>query len=79
MKAADLLKKLVQIESVSGEEGEIIDFLQKYCEGKNLEPQKLDNNVIFSIGRGEKKLVFNAHIDTVEASGDWDNGPFGAE
>lgn len=73
-----LLKKLIQIKSVSCQEQEIANFIHEYAEKKGFEPKKLDNNVIFSLGEGDRKLFFNAHLDTVEGSGNWEKPPFEA-
>lgn len=73
-----MLKDLIQINSVSGKEEEIIEYIYSYAEEKNFNPQKIGRNVIFSLGDGEKKLILNSHIDTVEASGDWEVDPFEA-
>jgi len=73
-----LLKNLIQINSISGNEEEIIEYIYSYAEEENFNPQKIGNNVVFSIGEGEEKLIFNSHIDTVEASSDWRFDPFEA-
>lgn len=73
-----LLKDLIQINSVSGKEEEIIDYIYSYAEEKNFNPERIEENVVFRLGNGEEKLIFNSHIDTVEASGDWKFDPFKA-
>ena len=73
-----LLKDLIQINSASGKEEEIIDFIYSYADEKNFNPQRIGKNVIFSLGEGKEKLIFNSHIDTVKPSGSWKFDPFKA-
>lgn len=64
----DLIKKLIQIPSFSGKEGDIKDFLVKYCQGTSLPISMVgDNLVVKFVGNGSKLLIFNAHLDTVTA------------
>lgn len=75
-----MLKKLIQIKSVSGQEGEIQRYILNLLTSYGHKPLEIKGNVIVLI-RGqnsEKCLIFNSHVDTVSA-GDiklWKESPF---
>lgn len=77
----NLLQKLVQIKSISGQEERLASFIMDYCRGNNISAQMQSDNVVIYI-KGEdqsKALIFNAHLDTVSA-GDlskWRYPPYG--
>lgn len=68
LNVTDLFMKIIQIDSVSGEEAEmaayLMDFLSHEC---NLEPEidKYNNVFVRTKGTG-KPLLFTAHLDTVQ-------------
>lgn len=64
----NILQKLIQIPSISGNEVKIQKFITKYLEELGCNPFFLDGNVIVKIsGKDHKKcLIFNGHVDTVE-------------
>ncbi len=76
----NLLKKLIQIHSVSGSEKEIQQFIFDYFFKKNLQPFYVGENVVVKIdGNDNKKsLIFNAHVDTISAGNTklWKYPPF---
>ncbi|PIW41765.1 MAG: hypothetical protein CO092_04610 [Candidatus Aenigmarchaeota archaeon CG_4_9_14_3_um_filter_37_18] len=75
-----LLEKLVKIKSISGEEENISNFIFDYLKDQGLTPIKQDGNVILHIkGNQNKALIFDAHIDTVEAGNvnKWEFPPSG--
>lgn len=76
-----LLRDLVQIKSLSGQEQKLADFIIVYCQENNIPATKQVGNVIIHL-EGEDKakaLIFNAHLDTVGAgdSARWKYSPFG--
>lgn len=75
-----MTKKLVGIESVSGNEERIAKFIHNLLEQNGLEPEliytgKNRPNVVCSVGTGKPKLLLNSHIDTVFASEGWKKNP----
>jgi len=80
----DVLKKLVAINSVTGNESEIgnkIFEILKYLGVDEIEKQNVDNdrfNVIARV-RGNKKgpiTLLTGHLDTVPAGNGWETDPF---
>ena len=75
-----LILKLIQIRSYSGEEKEIVEFILQKMEEYNFDESFSDKfgNVIGRIGNGPVKLLFDAHIDTVKVteSEKWQYPPF---
>ncbi len=73
-------QNLVRIKSLSGQEGEIIRFIEKKMMALGYDEVTIDSmgNVLGRIGRGEKSILFDSHVDTVEVNDDdkWDFPPF---
>jgi len=70
MDTVELTKKLVEINSVTGSEGEVCEFVKNYLEenGIKVEKNQVDDkryNIIARTGSGEKKLILCSHFDTV--------------
>src|SRR6266542_2349004 len=68
-RAVDLLKKLVAIPSVTGEEGPLLDFLEEHfaASGFEVEPMPVSaggRRNLF-VHRGVARVVLSAHADTV--------------
>ncbi|MCB0308203.1 MAG: M20/M25/M40 family metallo-hydrolase [Bdellovibrionales bacterium] len=73
----ELLKQLVSIPSVSGDENSIATFLHDYLLEKGLKPQRKGDNIWFDIYKGDgPRLLLNSHIDTVPPSSQWTLDPF---
>ena len=77
---ADNLSKLIRVPSKSGEEREVILRIQELCDEAGFDEARIDGlgSLIARVGSGPKKLVFDAHIDTVDI-GDpdqWEDDPF---
>ena len=77
------LSQIVKIPSLSCEEGKVVKKLFEQCEEAGFDEVKIDGlgNLIGRIGSGPKKIVFDAHIDTVD-TGDktqWNKDPFSGE
>ncbi|MBD3203174.1 M20/M25/M40 family metallo-hydrolase [Candidatus Woesearchaeota archaeon] len=73
---AELLKKLISINSVSGNEKEIADFLEKHLKKLEIVPKRIGDNLIVKTGSGKKTVMLVSHIDTVPAGGSWTEDPF---
>jgi acetylornithine deacetylase/succinyl-diaminopimelate desuccinylase-like protein len=73
--ATEFLKKLIQIESISGNEVNISKFLQEFLKfhGFTILPSKVGNAVGIK-GSGNPILLFSSHMDTVPT-----NNPFRLE
>jgi len=71
---------LVRIKSMSGEEGEIIKFIEKKMKALGYDEVTIDSmgNLIGRIGDGEKAIMFDSHVDTVEVNDEeqWEIPPF---
>jgi putative selenium metabolism hydrolase len=81
--ATDLIEftqRLVQIRSYSGEEGEAIRSIKSKMEALGFEEVNLDRygNVIGRVGSGEKVILFDSHVDTVQVNDPdmWEEPPF---
>lgn len=77
------LSNLVQIKSLSSEEGDVIAELKRQMEEAGFDEVWVDplGNAIGRIGSGKKILAIDAHMDTVDVGNpnDWDFDPFGGE
>lgn len=71
-----LLKDLIAIPSVSGNEKEIAGYVEKFLRGAGCDVIRLKNNVAAVAGSGGPVLLLNAHLDTVPPSGAWSHPPF---
>jgi putative selenium metabolism hydrolase len=74
---------LVRIKSLSGQEGEIIKFIQEKMIALGYDEVTIDSmgNLVGRIGKGEKAILFDSHVDTVEVQDEeqWDIPPFSGE
>ena len=77
---AENLSEIVKIPSYSGEEEAVIKKLKSQCEGAGCDEVRIDGlgNLIARVGKGSKKLVFDAHIDVVGVGdrSQWELDPF---
>ncbi len=88
-KYVEVLKDLVRIRSVSGEEGKVgvggvVDYIWELINDVGLQASfhevKNSHNVVCEVGEGKKVVVIAAHVDTVSAESDgWLADPFSAE
>jgi len=79
---AGLLKQLIAIPSMSGQEGGVIEQIRVMMKMMGMRTVRIDRlgNIIGTIGTGSKVLAIDAHVDTVEV-GDldaWESNPFEA-
>lgn len=77
--ATDLLIKMVSIPSVSREEKDVADFLEKVLADYGLHPHR-DGHNLWSVcptyDPSRPTLLLNAHIDTVKPTSSWSFSPF---
>ncbi len=75
-----LLQRLIQIRSYSGEEKEIVEFIVDKMKRYGFDEAYHDQlgNAVGRIGNGPVKILFDAHIDTVKVTEaeKWDYPPF---
>src|SRR5215216_2351858 len=76
----EFAQKLVRIKSLSGQEGEIIRFIEQRMIALGYDEVIVDSmgNVLGRIGSGEKSILFDSHVDTVDVKdeAEWDVPPF---
>ena len=74
---------LVQIKSLSGQEGEVIKFIQDKMIALGFDEVRIDamGNLLGRIGTGETKIQFDSHVDTVDVkdADEWKVPPFRGE
>lgn len=82
MDCAELLQKLIQIPSFSGQEEKLAAFIVQWAKKHGLPVEKQDGNVVLKfIGYGSKALILNAHMDTVKPGllTHWSTPPIGVK
>ena len=76
-------QSLVRVKSMSGQEGEIIKLIEKKMYTLGYDEVIIDSmgNIVGRIGNGEKAIMFDSHVDTVEVNDEekWDISPFSGE
>ena len=80
-KAVDLLSRLIETQSYSGEEQETADILSNYLRQHGYEVNQKGNNVWARSNHQDSikpTLLLNSHHDTVHATSKWINDPFKA-
>jgi putative selenium metabolism hydrolase len=79
----EFAQNLVRIKSLSGHEEEIIKFIQKKMIVLGYDEVTIDSmgNVLGRIGSGNKVILFDSHVDTVEVTDEekWKFPPFSGE
>lgn len=78
----EILKKLIQINSVSGNEAEIQEYILNLLTSYGHKPSIFEGNIVVEIEGHDaaKCVIFNAHVDTVSPGNinQWTHGPFDA-
>lgn len=78
--AAQFLREIIAIPSMSGKEGPVVERIKQEMEKSGFEEVIIDGlgNVIGRIGSGPKIIAFDAHVDTVDVGnpGLWQHDPF---
>ncbi len=79
----EFTQSLIRIKSLSGEEEQIIKFIEQKMVALGYEEVILDSmgNVLGRIGNGEKSILFDSHVDTVDVKDEekWEVPPFSGE
>ncbi|MBT8352349.1 MAG: YgeY family selenium metabolism-linked hydrolase [Deltaproteobacteria bacterium] len=77
----EFAKDLVKIKSYSGDEKKIIAFIKEKMIELDYDHVHIDSmgNIVGRIGKGERIIMFDSHIDTVEVNdiSEWTHPPFG--
>lgn len=81
MEVEEILRKLVSINSVFGNERSIGEYLEAYLKRMGFKTRRQQIapgrfNILAQRGHGKESLLFYGHMDTVTAHGDWKRGPF---
>jgi len=71
-----LHRELVSFPSLSHEEADVASHLEAHFRDHGLEPTRLGDNIVVSIGEGENVLLLNSHLDVVPPSSDHPYPPF---
>jgi acetylornithine deacetylase len=79
MIAGALLERLVELPSVSTHEHRIADVVQDLVASFGAQVHRKGNNLWFSVGRGERRLLVNSHLDTVPPCAGWESDPYTAQ
>ncbi len=76
----EFTQELVRIKSLSGQEEQIIKFVEQKMIALGYDEVTIDSmgNVLGRIGNGEKSILFDSHVDTVDVKDEeeWDMPPF---
>jgi putative selenium metabolism hydrolase len=76
----EFTQSLISIKSMSGQEEKIIKFIEKKMKALEYDEVTIDSmgNLLGRIGNGEKSILFDSHVDTVEVNDEakWDVPPF---
>jgi putative selenium metabolism hydrolase len=79
----EFTQNLVRMKSVSGHEEEIVKFIEKKMNALGYDEVIIDSmgNLVGRIGNGEKAIMFDSHVDTVDVNDEekWDVPPFSAD
>lgn len=75
MDAEDLLRTLVTIPSLSGQEGALADHIASFMNAEGFNVQRLGDSIWFEIGSGSPRLLLLSHLDTVPPCEGWTSDP----
>ena len=79
-KLVEFAQSLVRTKSLSGQEGEIIRLIERKMKALGYDEVTMDamGNILGKIGHGEKTILLDSHVDTVEVEdeADWEIPPF---
>ncbi len=76
MNLPELLQQLVNIPSLSGQEGAAADFVVGLVESWGVPVHRLGHNIWFEIGQGGPRLLLASHLDTVPPCAGWEGDPW---
>ncbi|MCG6911287.1 MAG: YgeY family selenium metabolism-linked hydrolase [Deltaproteobacteria bacterium] len=79
----EFTQNLVRIKSLSGQEGEVITCIEQKMLDLGYDEVTIDSmgNIVGRIGNGEKAILFDSHVDTVDVKDEekWDIPPFSGD
>jgi len=79
----EFTQALIRIKSLSGQEEEIIKFIEQKMKALGYDEVIIDSmgNILGRIGNGEKSILFDSHVDTVAVNdeAEWDVSPFSGD
>lgn len=79
----EFAQNLVRIKSLSGQEEEVIKFIEKKMIALGYDEVTIDSmgNVVGKIGNGQKVMMLDSHVDTVEVKDEekWNIPPFNGD
>jgi putative selenium metabolism hydrolase len=79
----EFTQSLVRIKSFSGQEEEVVRFIEKKMIALGFDEVTVDamGNLIGRIGNGEKSILFDSHVDTVQVNDEakWSVPPFSGQ
>ena len=79
----EFTQSLIRIKSLSGQEEEIIRFVEHKMKALGYDEVIIDSmgNLLGRIGNGEKSILFDSHVDTVTVNdeAEWEVPPFSGE
>lgn len=80
---AQNLSKIIKVPAMSNQEKDRILLLKELCESIGFDEVRIDGlgNLLARVGSGSKKLVIDAHIDTVDVGdrSQWKRDPFSGD
>lgn len=81
MDTVELLMDMIRIPSVSREEKDAADYMERWMKGNGFEARRLGNNLWMESGPadGRPTILLNAHIDTVKPASGYTRDPFTPE
>lgn len=81
MDTVELLMNMIRIPSVSREEKDAADYMERWMKGNGFEARRLGNNLWMESGPadGRPTILLNAHIDTVKPAFGYTRDPFTPE
>lgn len=81
MDTVKLLMNMIRIPSVSREEKDAADYMERWMKGNGFEARRLGNNLWMESGPadGRPAILLNAHIDTVKPASGYTRDPFTPE
>ncbi len=77
--AIEILRKLISLQSFSGEEELRVDYILSFFEDKGIIPERIGNNLVFSQtnhNNSKPTLMLNSHLDTVKPASGYTFDPF---
>ncbi len=77
--AVEILRKLISLQSFSGEEELRVDYLLSFFSERGISPERIGNNLLFrqpSHSVDKPTLMLNSHLDTVKPASGYTFDPF---